>query len=142
MWEINLFCDLLYKRCRKFFLNINCKNVDKFGTIFFLFFFFLTIYSCPRRCAYTILETIFVYIMYSMTQHLDRFYGCCCENKVWYWALFHIPHPTGIRTRHLWDSFRQLLVLASIGSGISTGNGHTLCMPYSLSLHHVHRGQS
>ena len=73
---------------------------------------------------------IFVYICtYSMTQHLDRFYGCCCENKVWHWVLFftHLT-PQGVESaRHLWDSFRQLLVIASIGSGISTGNGHTLC---------------
>ena len=94
--------------------------------------------------AYTILGTFlctYVKCTYSKTQHLDRFYGCCCENKVWHWVFFHTPHPTGSRTRHLWNSFHQLLVLASIGSGISRGNSHTLCMPYSLSLHHVQRGQ-
>ena len=94
--------------------------------------------------AYTILGTFlctYVKCTYSKTQHLDRFYGCCCENKVWHWVFFHTPHPTGSRTRHLWNSFHQLLVLASIGSGISRSKSHTLCMPYSLSLHHVQRGQ-
>ena len=60
------------------------------------------------------------------TEHLDRFYGCSCQN----WMLFHTAHPMESRTRHLWDFFHLLLVLASIDSGISTDNGHFLYIMY------------
>ena len=44
--------------------------------------------------------------------------------------LFHTAHPMASRTRHLWDFFHLLLVLASIDSGISTDNGHFLYIMY------------
>ena len=54
-----------------------------------------TMYSCPRIRVYTILETIFVYNMFSMIQHLGRFYGCCCENGLTLQGAFSPTSPHG-----------------------------------------------
>jgi hypothetical protein len=54
-------------------------------------------------------------------------YGSCCENKVWYWALFVLPQPHGeaTTTSEFYPSAKLCsLVLAIIGSGISTRQHH------------------
>ena len=83
--------------------------------------------------------TCTVQYMYSITQHLDHFYGGFSANKVWHGVLFHPPHPTVSRTHHPWDSFRQLLVLALTGSGISTGNIVTCCACRTAFLYIMYR---
>ena len=114
LFSLNIISGSIMAAHARIFNTISCTwSMIIPRNIFYIFFLLSTIYSCPRRCAYTILGTFCVYICtaYCTTQHLDRFYGCCCENKVWHWVLFHTPHPKGSRTHHLWDLFGQHLVL-------------------------------
>ena len=107
-----------------------------------IFFFFQLFLVAPGDVPTQSWEQfcVHLYILYTVWHSIVTLFMVAADTA---WELFHTPHsPTGSRTRHLWDYFRQLLILSSIGSGISTGNGHILCMPYSLSLYHVQWGQS
>ena len=90
-----------------------------------LLVFFSTYSWCPRSWTFILMFFVVHYYtiyIYSITQSTTRFYGFCCENKVWPWMLMTcLTH--GESTHNLGVLFIGLMflhVLASTGSGTST----------------------